>query len=40
MSALRKYPEGIRKRAVRKVFERREQQGQPRGGVAEVARQL
>lgn len=40
MSASRKYPEEIRERAVRMVFEWRQERGEPRGGCTQVAGQL
>ncbi len=40
MPASSKYPEEIRHRAVRMVFEWRQERGDPRGGCAQVARQL
>ena len=40
MSRSSRYPEEIRQRAVRMVFEWREEHGDPRGGCAQVARQL
>lgn len=40
MAALRKYPDELRERAVRMVFEVREQTGERRGGVARVAERL
>jgi transposase len=40
VAAPRKYPDELRERAVRMVFEVREQSGQPRGGVARVAKHL
>jgi transposase len=40
MSAPRKYPQEVRDRAVRLVFETREQTGQRAGAVARVADQL
>ena len=40
MSAPRKYPEELRERAVRMVFETREQTGQRKGALARVGEQL
>lgn len=40
MSAPRKYPDELRERAVRMVFEVREQTGQRLGAIARVAKQL
>jgi transposase len=40
MPALRKYPDELRQRAVRMVFEVREQTGQRPGAIARVADQL
>jgi transposase len=40
MAAQRKYPEELRERAVKMVFEIREQDGKGRGELARVGRQL
>ena len=40
MPAQRKYPEELRERAVKMVFEVREREGKGRGEIARVARQL
>ncbi len=40
MPAQRKYPEELRERAVKMVFEVREREGKGRGELARVARQL
>jgi len=40
MAAQRKYPEGLRERAVKMVFEIRERDGKGRGELARVGRQL
>jgi len=40
MPAQRKYPEELRERAVKMVFEVRDQEGKGRGELARVARQL
>lgn len=40
MPAPKKYPDEIRERAVRMVFEVRQATGQRRGAIARVARQL
>ena len=40
MPAQRKYPEELRDRAVKMVFEVRDQDGKGRGELARVARQL
>jgi transposase len=40
MSAQRKYPEELRERAVKMVFEIRERDGKGHGEIARVARQL
>ena len=40
MSAPRKYPEELRERAVRMVFETRERTGQRKGALARVGEQL
>jgi transposase len=40
MPAQRKYPEELRERAVKMVFEVRDQDGKGRGELARVARQL
>ena len=40
MSTSRKYPQELRERAVRMVFEVRRETGEHRGGVARVAAQL
>jgi transposase len=40
MAAPRKYPDEVRERAVRMVFEIREQTGQRKGAMARVAEQL
>jgi transposase len=40
MAAQRKYPEELRERAVKLVFEVRDQDGKGRGELARVARQL
>ena len=40
MSAQRKYPEELRERAVKMVFEIRERDGKGRGEIARVGRQL
>ena len=40
MPARRKYPEELRERAVKMVFEVRDQDGKGRGELARVARQL
>lgn len=40
MPAQRKYPEELRERAVKMVFEVRERDGKGRGEIARVARQL
>jgi transposase len=40
MAAQRKYPEELRERAVKMVFEVREREGKGRGEIARIARQL
>ncbi len=40
MAAPRKYPDDFRERAVRMVRARRQETGQPRSGVTQVAQQL
>jgi transposase len=40
MPAPKKYPEEVRERAVRMVFEIREESGQPHGAIARVADRL
>ncbi len=40
MAAQRKYPEELRERAVKMVFEVRERDGKGHGEIARVARQL